>query len=100
MGDPPHRAALVRSRNGPGSRSGRAREDGMRLRAGGPAARPARRRRRITPGMRRAAPWAVAVMLGAGAYGGVVLSRLPIGQTILAGAAERALSASAALGLV
>ena len=72
----------------------------MRLRAGGPAARPARRRRRITPGMRRAAPWAVAVMLGAGAYGGVVLSRLPIGQTILAGAAERALSASAALGLV
>src|SRR5271154_2064192 len=100
MGDPPHRAAAVRSHPGPGLRSGRAREDGMRVRAGGPAPRPARRRRRITPGMRRAVRWTVAVMLAAGAYGGVVLSRQPIGETILAGAAERALAASAALGLV
>jgi cell division protein FtsQ len=50
--------------------------------------------------MRRAVPWAVAVMLAAGGCGGVVLSRLPLGQTLLAGAADRALRASAALGLV
>jgi cell division protein FtsQ len=58
------------------------------------------RRRRITPAMRRAAALAVLVVLAAGLYGAVVLSRLPIGQAILAGAADRALAASAALGLV
>jgi cell division protein FtsQ len=59
-----------------------------------------RRRRRITPAMRRAASWALPVVLAAGGYGAVVLSRLPIGQEIVAGAAARALAASAALGLV
>jgi cell division protein FtsQ len=58
------------------------------------------RRRRIAPAMRRAAPWAIAVVLAAGGYGGVVLSRLPIGQAILTAVADRALAASAALGLV
>lgn len=62
--------------------------------------RPRLRRRRIAPGLRRAAPWALLVVLAAGAYGIVVLSRLPIGQAMLADAADRALAASAALGLV
>jgi len=47
-----------------------------------------------------AAAWAVLVVLAAGVYGAIMLSRLPIGQAILAGAADRALAASAALGLV
>jgi cell division protein FtsQ len=50
--------------------------------------------------MRRAAAWAVLVVLAAGLYGAILLSRLPIGQAILAEAADRALAASAALGLV
>ena len=62
--------------------------------------RPRLRRRRITPAIRRAAAWAVLVVLAAGLYGAIMLSRLPIGQAILAGAADRALAASAALGLV
>jgi cell division protein FtsQ len=62
--------------------------------------RPRPRRRRITPAMRRAAAWAVLVVLAAGLYGAILLSRLPIGQAILAEAADRALAASAALGLV
>ncbi len=61
---------------------------------------PSRRRRRIAPAMRRAALWAIAVALAAGGYGAVVLSRLPMGQAILAALADRALAASAALGLV
>ena len=71
----------------------------MRARATRPAP-PPRRRRRLSPTLRRALPWAIAVVLAIGCYGGVVLSRLPIGQSILAGAADRALAASAALGLV
>jgi cell division protein FtsQ len=62
--------------------------------------RPRLRRRRIAPAMRRAAAWAVLVVLAAGLYGAIMLSRLPIGQAILAGVADRALAASAALGLV
>lgn len=72
----------------------------MRARAGRTAPPPPRRRRRISPAMRRALPWAIAAMLAAGFYGGVVLSRLPVGHAILTGAADRALAASAALGLV
>jgi cell division protein FtsQ len=72
----------------------------MRLRARRTAPPPSRRRRRIGPALRRAVPWAVAVVLAAGGCGGVVLSRLPIGQAILNGAADRVLAASAALGLV
>jgi len=72
----------------------------MRARAARTAPPPPRRRRRISPATRRAVPWAVAVVLALGSYGGVVLSRLPAGQAILAAAADRALAASAALGLV
>lgn len=62
--------------------------------------RPRLRRRRITPAMRRAALWVMLIVLVAGGYGAILLSRLPIGQAILAEAADRALAASAALGLV
>ena len=74
----------------------------MRPRAGraAPPSPMARRRRRIPQAVRRAAPWAIAAVLAAGGYGGVMLSRLPIGQAILAAAADRALAASAVLGLV
>jgi cell division protein FtsQ len=73
----------------------------MRLRARRTAPPPpSRRRRRIAPAVRRAAPWAVAVVLAAGGCGGVVLSRLPVGQAVLDGAADRVVAASAALGLV
>ncbi len=61
---------------------------------------PSRRRRRITPALRRAAMWAMLIVLTACLYGAVVLSRLPMGQAMLAAAADRALTASAALGLV
>lgn len=72
----------------------------MRIRARRAAPpRSPRRRRRIVPALRRAAPWAVAVVLAAGVCGGIALSRLPAGQAILVAAADRALSASAALGL-
>src|SRR6267143_1550844 len=91
MGDPPHRAEAARERT---------REHRMRARATRLAPPPPRRRRRLSPALRRALPWAIAVVLATGCYGGVVLSRLPIGQAILAGAAEQALAASAALGLV
>ena len=72
----------------------------MRTRAGRAAPPPPRRRRRISPALRHAARWAIVVVLAVGVYGGVVLSRLPIGQAIPVGAADRALAASAALGLV
>jgi len=71
----------------------------MRARAAR-AAPPPRRRRRIPPAVRRALPCAILVVLATGLYGGVVLSRLPVGQAILAASADRALAASAALGLV
>ena len=71
----------------------------MRPRAGR-AAPPPRRRRRISPALRRAVPWVMAAVLAVGVYGGVVLSQLPVGQAILGGVADRAVAASAALGLV
>ncbi len=61
---------------------------------------PRLRRRRIAPAVRRAALWAIPLVLAVGFYGGVMLSRLPVGQAILSAAADRALAASAALGLV
>jgi len=42
----------------------------------------------------------IAAVVAVGVYGGVVLSRLPVGQAIVGGVADRALAASAALGLV
>jgi cell division protein FtsQ len=50
--------------------------------------------------MRRALPWAIVVVLGVGCYGGLILSRLPVGQAIAGGLADRALAASAACWLV
>jgi cell division protein FtsQ len=61
---------------------------------------PPRRRRRIAPAIRRAVRWAALPLVVGGLYGGFMLSRLPIGQAILAAAADRALAATAALGLV
>jgi cell division protein FtsQ len=72
----------------------------MKARAARTAPPALRRRRRISPVMRGALPWAILVVLATGLYGGVVLSRLPAGQAILAASADRALAASAALGLV
>lgn len=44
--------------------------------------------------------WAILVLLAVGGYGAVMLSRLPVGQAMLSAATDRALNASAALGLV
>src|SRR5437870_11870386 len=90
MGDPPHRAEAARER---------AREHRMRARTTRPAPPPPRRRRRLSPALRRALPGAIAVVLATGCYGGVGLRRLAIGPALLAGAADQALAASAALGL-
>ena len=65
-----------------------------------PPPRLRRRRRRLAPAMRRAVIGASLVVLAAGVYGAVMLSRLPVGQAMLSAAADRALAASAALGLV
>ncbi|MGC2415067.1 MAG: cell division protein FtsQ/DivIB, partial [Stellaceae bacterium] len=54
----------------------------------------------IAPALRRVLPWVLLMVLATGGYGGFVLSRLPAGQAILSGAADRTLAASAALGLV
>jgi cell division protein FtsQ len=66
----------------------------------GRVAPPPRRRRRIPPAVRRALPWIITAALGIGVYGGVILNRFPAGQAILAGAGDRALAVTAALGLV
>lgn len=72
----------------------------MIKRAKRPAAVPPRRRRRIAPAVRRAVPWMGLIMLAGGVYGAVVLSRSPSGQAMLDAAIDRAVAASAALGLV
>lgn len=61
---------------------------------------PPRRRRHIGPLVRRVVVSGLLVLLAAAAYGGFILSRLPLGEALLADAADRALAASAALGLV
>jgi cell division protein FtsQ len=71
----------------------------MRLkRAAPPPPRP--RRRRLAPALRRAGAWILPVVLAAGAYAAIGLSRLPVGQAMLSALADRAVTASAALGLV
>jgi cell division protein FtsQ len=50
--------------------------------------------------VRRAVLWALPVVLAAGGYGAVTLSRLPSGQALLSAAADRTLAATASLGLV
>ncbi|HVC55220.1 MAG TPA: cell division protein FtsQ/DivIB [Stellaceae bacterium] len=61
---------------------------------------PKRRRRRIPPVVRRAARWALPLALAAGGYGLVMASRLPAGEAVIAASADRAIAASARLGLV
>lgn len=65
-----------------------------------PAPAALRRRRRIAPALRRVARWIVLVLLIAAAYGGFVLFRLPVGEALLADAADRAIAFTARLGLV
>ena len=60
---------------------------------------PRPRWRRLAPAVRHAALWTLPVVLAVGAYGAVVLSRLPVGQGLLAEAGNRALAWSARLGL-
>ena len=68
---------------------------------GRPAARAAPpRRRRSSPLLRRGIRCFVLVVVAAIAYGGFLLSRVPAGQALFAQAADRALAASAAVGLV
>ena len=59
-----------------------------------------RRRRRLTPAIRRGALWGLPALLAFGGYGAVMLSRLPAGQAIVGSAVDQALAATAALGLV
>ena len=71
----------------------------MRVASANRPASPPRRRRRIAPAIRRTVLWAPLFLAVGGLYGGFVLSRLPLGQAILDAATDRALAASAALGL-
>jgi cell division protein FtsQ len=66
------------------------------------AAPPPRRRRprRIPPGLRRIARWAVPAALAAALYGGFVLDRTPAGHSVLATVETRVITASGTLGLV
>lgn len=59
-----------------------------------------RRRRRITPALRRLARWGLIIALPLGLYGAFALSRMPEGQRFVAGAVDQGLAATAALGLV
>lgn len=60
----------------------------------------ARRRRRMTPALRRLARWSLIIALPVGGYGAFVLSGMPDGQRFIAGAVDQGLAATAALGLV
>lgn len=59
-----------------------------------------RRHRLIMPMVRRAARWSALLALTGLAYGGFALSRSPDGDALLAAAIDRAVAATAALGLV
>src|SRR5262245_57856834 len=61
---------------------------------------PVPRRWRMPRALRRTVRWALLVALVVAGYGALMLSRTPIGQAALAAAADRALEASAAIGLV
>lgn len=66
-----------------------------------PAGRPARRRRRpVMPTLRRAARWLALVALAGLVYGGFALSRPPNRDALFAEVAERAVAATASLGMV
>src|SRR3954454_1661524 len=61
---------------------------------------PRRRRRPVMPILRRAARWSALVALAGLAYGGVAPSRSPSRDSLFAEAADRAVAATAALGMV
>lgn len=61
---------------------------------------PRRRWRRLRPMVRRAVLLALPVVLAAGGYAAVMLSRVPAGQALLQTAGDRVLAATASLGLV
>jgi cell division protein FtsQ len=73
------------------------------MRRSGKRAGPAptgRWRRRLRPAVRRLALWTLPVVLAVGGYATLALSRLPAGEALLHAAGERALAATASLGLV
>src|SRR5215211_4917638 len=99
MGNPPDRGT------GPGHLPGHGRGNGMIKRKQAPKASPSRpaprrRRRPILPMLRRAARWSALVGLAGLAYGGFALSRSPNHDALLTDAADRAVAATASLGLV
>src|SRR5947208_13233512 len=98
MGDPPHWDARDRRRAVRNAARRPMRSQAARRVSAPPRPRP--RRRRISPALRHIALWTALLVLTAGGYAAFVLSRLPIGQEILASTADGALAASAALGLV
>jgi cell division protein FtsQ len=57
-------------------------------------------RRRIAPAMRRALFGVTVAVVAAAGYGAAALSQLPLGEALWSDAADRALAASAGLGLV
>src|SRR5689334_10993936 len=59
-----------------------------------------RRRRRIMPVLRRVTRWSVLVGVAGLAFGGFALSRSPHRDVLLADATDRAVAATASLGLV
>ncbi|MGE5271685.1 MAG: cell division protein FtsQ/DivIB [Thiohalocapsa sp.] len=58
------------------------------------------RRRLASPAVRRAARWAFPFVAAAGLYAGVMLTGLPAGRSVVAAITDRAVAASARLGLV
>src|SRR4029078_2539332 len=67
-----------------------------------PSSRPPLRRRRrpVMPMLRRAGRWSALVALAGLAYGACALSRSPDRDTLLAVTADRAVAATASLGMV
>ncbi|MGD9614881.1 MAG: cell division protein FtsQ/DivIB [Alphaproteobacteria bacterium] len=67
-----------------------------------PSSRPPlrRRRRQIVPVLRRAVRWSALIALAGLVYGGFALSQSPNRDALLAEAADRAMTATAALGMV
>src|SRR4051812_22108992 len=104
MGNPPDRGTGPRYFS-PGQFPEHVRGDGMIKRrqaekAALPRSASRRRRRPVMPMLRRAARWSALVGLAGLAYGGFALSRSPNRDALLADAGNRAVAATASLGLV
>src|SRR3954453_7806547 len=109
MGNPPDRGTGPRHFRPrhfrPGQFPGHVRGNGMIKRrqaekAALPRSASRRRRRPVMPMLRRAARWSALVGLAGLAYGGFALSRSPNRDALLADAGNRAVAATASLGLV